>query len=173
MKITLRILSVILATLMLSLCFVACDGKKNASSLAFETPDGVVISIGADAAPIIEKLGAPTTVNESNSCGGFSGKDYVYTYKGFRVSTTPADGYQMICKVELLDDSLKTPEGLYIGMSRTDAEAAMKGFSSMSIVGNVSYISDSTMLNVTYRDECISSITYVDKGSLSVSYSAD
>ena len=163
MKISFRTLSVILAVLMLSVCFVACDGKSNASELTFKTADGVAVTIGAEADPVIEKLGTPGMVNSSESCGGFVGKDYVYTYMGFRVSTTPAEGGQMICKVELTDDSVKTPEGLYIGMSRADVEEAMKGYSVETVGVNLSYSTETVMLNVTFRDDCVSGIIYVAK----------
>ena len=163
MKISFRTLSVILAVMMLSVCFVACDGKGNSSELAFKTTDGVTVSIGADADPVIVKLGTPGSVNSSESCGGFAGKDYVYTYKGFRVSTTPAEGGQMICKVELTDDSVKTPEGLYIGMSRADVEEAMKGYSAETVGVNLSYSTETAVLNVAFRDDCVSGIIYVAK----------
>ena len=160
MKTTLRILSVTFALLLLALCFVACD-KGSASGLAFKTADGVTVTIGTDAEPILAQLGDAVSVNSSESCGGFAGKDYVYTFKGFRVSTTPAEKYQMICKVEVIDDSVKTPEGLYIGMSRTDAEAAMSAFTSESVGGNLVYASGSTKLQVVFRDDCVSGIIYV------------
>ena len=163
MKTTFRILPLILALCMLSVCFIACDGKGNSSELAFKTTDGVTVSIGADADPVIEKLGTPSSVNSSESCGGFVGKDYVYTYKGFRVSTTPAEGGQMICKVELTDDSVKTPEGLYIGMSRADVEEAMKGYSAETVGVNLSYSTETAVLNVAFRDSFVSGIIYVAK----------
>ena len=163
MKTTFRILSLILALCMLSVCFVACDGKGSSKELTFKTADGVAIAIGAEADPIIEKLGTPGMVNSSESCGGFVGKDYVYTYMGFRVSTTPAEGGQMICKVELTDDSVKTPEGLYIGMSRADVEEAMKGYSVETVGVNLSYSTETVMLNVTFRDGFVSGIIYVAK----------
>ena len=163
MKTTFRILSLILALCMLSVCFISCDGKEASKELVFTTDTGVTISVGAEADPIIEKLGTPGMVNSSESCGGFAGTDYVYTYMGFRVSITPADGYQMICKVELTDDSVKTPEGLYIGMSRADVEEAMKGYSVETVGVNLSYSTETVMLNVTFRDDCVSGIIYVAK----------
>lgn len=163
MKSALRIFSVILALLMLSVSLIACNGGGASKELVFKTSDGVTVAIGAEADPIISQLGTPGMVNSSDSCGGFVGKDYVYTYMGFRVSTTPADGYQMICKVELTDDSVKTPEGLYIGMSRADAEAAMEGYSVETVGVNLSYSTETVMLNVTFRDGYVSGIIYVAK----------
>ena len=160
MKTTLRILSLTLALLALTLCFAACGGKGG-TSLEFKTPGDVTITMGADADDVVALLGNWISLNSSDSCGGFSGKDYLYTYHGFRVSTTPSKDGQVICKLELTDDSVKTPEGLYIGMSRADAEAAMKGFTAEQVGENLSYTVGNTKLQVVFRDGAVTGITYV------------
>lgn len=162
MKTTLRILSLALALLTLTLCFAACDGKGGSGSeLVFVTPGGVTLTVGGPSDQVITALGDSVSVNPSDSCGGFPGKDYLYTYKGFRVSTTPAKDGQIISKVELTDDSVKTPEGLYIGMSRADAETAMKGFKAESVGDNLCYTSGSAKLQVVFRDGAVTGIIYV------------
>ena len=162
MKTTIRILSVAFAILMLSLSFAACSSKGNSDSdLVFTSPSGVTVAVGAPADKAVTTLGDWVTMNSSESCGGFQGKDYVYTYHGFRVSTTPAKDGQIICKIELTDDSVKTPQGLYIGMSRADAEAAMKGFTAETVSDNLVYTSGSVKLQVVFRDGSVSGIIYV------------
>ena len=162
MKTTLRILSVAFALLMLSLSLVACaSGGNSGSDLVFTSPNGVTVAVGAPADKAVTTLGDWITMNSSDSCGGFQGKDYVYTYNGFRMSTTPAKDGQIICKVELTDDSVKTPQGLYIGMSRADAEAAMKGFNSEKVGDNLAYTAGSVKLQVVFRDGAVSGIIYV------------
>ena len=161
MKTTLRILSVAFAILMLSLTLAACaSGGNSDSDLVFTSPNGVTIEVGAPADKAVTTLGDWVTMNSSDSCGGFQGKDYVYTYKGFRMSTTPAKDGQIICKLELTDDSVKTPQGLYIGMSRADAEAAMKGFASEKVSDNLVYTANGTKLQVVFRDGSVSGIIY-------------
>ena len=157
-----RILACILALLTLTLCAVACGGGKasKGGALYFKAND-IKITIGADAEDTIDKLGKWISQNSSDSCGGFSGKDYIYTYQGFRMSTTPSKDGQIICKVELTDDSVKTPQGLYIGMSRADAEAAMKGFNSEKVGDNLAYTAGSVKLQVVFRDGAVSGIIYV------------
>ena len=162
MKTTLRILSVAFAILMLALTLVACaSGGNSDSDLVFTSPNGVTIEVGAPADKAVTTLGDWITMNSSDSCGGFQGKDYVYTYKGFRMSTTPAKDGQIICKLELTDDSVKTPQGLYIGMSRADAEKAMKGFTSEKVGDNLVYTSGSVKLQVVFRNDAVSGIVYV------------
>ena len=157
---TLRILAVILSLLTLSVTLLACDAGGD--DYYFEAA-GVKIAIGADESDVLDKLGTPLSETSSASCGGFEGKDYVYSFKGYRVSTTPAENGQVICKIELTDDSVKTPEGLYIGMSREDAEAAMKGKQSESTGGNLVYGSDNVKLQVIIRDDSVAGIVYVAK----------
>ncbi|MBO5512522.1 MAG: hypothetical protein J6B24_12370 [Clostridia bacterium] len=162
MKTTLRILALALALLVLTLCFAACGDKGGSDSdLVFVTPNGVTLAIGAPADKAVTTLGDWVSMNSSDSCGGFSGKDYLYTYHGFRMSTTPAKDGQIICKVELTDDSVKTPQGLYIGMSRADAEAAMKGYKAESVGDNLVYTSGSAKLQVVFRDGSVTGIIYV------------
>ena len=156
----LRILSLLLAVLTLAVCAVACSGSSE-SKLYFQNADGVKISIGSDADSTVEQLGKWMSQNSSASCGGFAGMDYIYSYSGYRVSTTPAEDGQIICKVELTDDSVKTPQGLYIGMSRADAEAAMSGFTVETVGSNLVYTDGGVKLQVVFRDDCIAGITYV------------
>lgn len=164
MKNSIRILALILAALTLTLCFAACSDKNSGDSgLVFVTggSNPVTVEIGAKADSIIESLGSWITMNSTDSCGGFSGKDYDYTYHGFSVSTTPSKDGQIICEVKLTDDSVKTPEGLYIGMSRADAEKAMKGFSSEAVGENLVYTSGGVKLQVAFRDGAVTGIIYV------------
>ena len=158
----LRALALILAALTLTLCFAACSGGSSSESkLSFRTPDGVDVVIGANADTTVEQLGSWVSQNSSNSCGGFEGRDYIYTYKGFRVSTTPAKDGQIVCKIELTDDSVKTPQGLYIGMSRADAETAMKDFTAETVADNLVYTADGVKLQVVFRGDSVSGIVYV------------
>ena len=162
MKITtLRILAALLAILSLTLCFTACDGGSD-SDLYFSA-NGVKVAIGDAADSVIAQLGTPASESSSASCGGFEGLDYVYTYSGYRVSTTPAKDGQIICKVELIDDSVKTPEGLYIGMSRADAESAMSGKTSETVGDNLVYTAGDVKLQVIFRDGTVAGIVYVAK----------
>jgi hypothetical protein len=159
-----RILACLLALLTLTLCAVACGGGKTSKggALYFKAND-IKITIGADAEDTIDKLGKWVSQNSSDSCGGFSGKDYIYAYKGYSVSTTPSKNGQIVCKIELTDDSVKTPQGLYIGMSRKDAEKAMEGFTAESVGDNLVYTQGDVKLQVIFRDGSVAGIVYVAK----------
>ena len=162
MKTTLRILALTLAALALVLSFAACASKGGSDSdLVFVSPNNVTVTVGGPAAQAVTTLGDWVSMNSTESCGGFQGKDYIYTYHGFRMSTIPAKDGQIISKVEITDDSVKTPQGLYIGMSRADAEAAMKGFKAEKVGDNLSYTSGGVKLQVIFRDGSVSGIIYV------------
>ena len=78
------------------------------------------------------------------------------------MSTTPAEGGDIVCKIELTEDSLKTPEGLYIGMSATDVEAKMAGKGTPERVGdNLVYAVGGMKLNVVIRGDSVVAIQYV------------
>lgn len=78
------------------------------------------IAMGAEAAPVITALGAPIKdVFETDSCA-YQGKDKVYTYRDFEVSTFPKDGKECISAVIVTGSSAATPEGISIGSKAAD-----------------------------------------------------
>lgn len=85
----------------------------------------VTITMGAEAAPILNALGTPEKTFEQDSCA-YQGKDKVYTYKGFEVSTYPVGGKECISSVYLLDATAVTAEGIKIGSKEDDVKKAYK-----------------------------------------------
>ncbi len=157
-----RILALTLALCALTLSFVACSSESAEEGFTFKNSAGVEISIG-DSDKVIPQLGEPLSKNESASCGGIPGNDCVYTYAGFRVKTTPKKNGDAICQIELTDDSLKTPEGLYIGMSAEAAKSAMSGKGTYTAVGDgFSCTKGNTKLQVAVRNGAVSAISYLE-----------
>lgn len=148
-------------TLNLALSLISCAGSPE-ESFVFTAPGGVDLSVGAGDA-VIQELGTYVSISESASCGGIAGKDRVYTYEGFRVKTTPAvGGGNEICQIELTDDSLQTPEGLYIGMSVEEAKAAMSGHGTYAASGaGFSYTKGNCKLQISVRGDVVSGIAYL------------
>lgn len=148
-------------TLTLALSLISCAGSPE-ETFVFTAPGGVDVSIGSGDT-VIEELGAYVSLNESASCGGIPGKDRVYTYEGFRVKTTPAaGGGNEVCQIELTDDSLQTPEGLYIGMSVEEAKAAMSGHGTYAASGaGFSYTKGNCKLQISVRGDVVSGIAYL------------
>ena len=92
------------------------------------------------------------------SCA-FTGLDKTYYYGGFYLQTYPMGEEDFIYAAWLVDDSSTTPEGLYIGATQAEVEAAYgtEGFN-----GSNAYIMTGTTstLTVILTDGLVSSIQY-------------
>lgn len=122
------------------------------------TVQGVDIQMHADAAPVLEALGEPVSYTEEASCA-FTGLDKTYNYGGFFLNTYPIGDKDYIYGVCLMDDSSTTPEGIYIGATQAEVEAAYgtEGFN-----GSNAYVLTGTTstLTIILTDGVVSSIQY-------------
>ena len=76
--------------------------------------------MGDEAATVIAALGQTTkAVFETDSCA-YQGKDKVYTYKDFEVSTFPKDGKECISALVITGANVATPEGISVGSKASD-----------------------------------------------------
>ena len=167
-----KILALVLA-LAMTLTLAACGGETAPETTAPAaqntpaTPDaaswkytvqGVDIMMHAPAASILEQLGEPVSYTEEASCA-FTGLDKTYNYGGFFLNTYPIGEKDYIYSVCLMDDSSTTPEGIYIGASQAEVEAAYgtEGFN-----GSHAYILTGTTstLTIILTDGVVSSIQY-------------
>lgn len=121
------------------LCFTGCQSggagvstepSENAGTQGGETEKGFTftykgteITMHAPAAPILDALGEPVKYTESASCA-FDGLDKSYYYGSFYLDTYPKDGEDFVYGWWFADDSVSTEEGIYIGSSQADVEAA-------------------------------------------------
>lgn len=87
------------------------------------TYNGTKITLGAEAAPIIDALGEPRSYTEEPSCA-FDGMDKTYYYGSFYLSTYPQDGKDYVYNLWFADDGVATEEGIRIGSSQSQVEAA-------------------------------------------------
>ena len=85
------------------------------------TYNGVKITLGAEAAPIIDALGEPRSYTEEPSCA-FEGMDKTYYYGSFYLSTYPLNGKDFVYSFWFGDDSVATDEGIRIGSSQSQVE---------------------------------------------------
>ena len=154
-----KIFALILALAMV-LSMVACGGESAPETTAPAaantptTPDanswkysvqGVEIRMHAPAASILEALGEPVSYTEEASCA-FSGLDKTYYYGGFYLQTYPMGDEDFVFSLWLVDDSSTTPEGIYIGATQAEVEAAYgtEGFN-----GSNAYILKGTTSTLT------------------------
>jgi hypothetical protein len=169
-----KIFALILALTMV-LTLAACGGESapettapvSGGDVAPVTPDasswkytvqGVDIQMHANAAPVLEALGESVSYTEEASCA-FTGLDKTYYYGGFYLQTYPIGDEDYIFAAWLVDDSSATPEGIYIGATQAEVEAAYgtEGFN-----GSNAYVMTGTTstLTIILTDGVVSSIQY-------------
>ena len=169
-----KIFALILALTMV-LALAACGGETapettapvSGGEVAPVTPDasswkytvqGVDILMHAPAASVLEALGEPVSYTEEASCA-FTGLDKTYYYGGFYLQTYPIGEKDYVYAAWLVDDSSTTPEGVYIGATQAEVEAAygadgFNGSNAYTMAGTTS------TLTIILTDGIVSSIQY-------------
>ena len=122
--------------------------------LYFEA-NGVRFGIFDEAEPVLSALPAPRSTFTGETCA-FDSRDEYYRFSGFELMTNEIDGVARITAITLADDTVKTPQGLYIGMPEPDAKEAFPALSEHDW-----QLTDGTaQLSVIVRDGVIASIVY-------------
>lgn len=159
-----RLLSFVLAALMLTALFCACDtSSSDGSEKVYSFKSGsVTITPGADMSSILSALGEYKSYDESTSCA-FDGLDKVYTYSGFSIQTYPDGDKDYVYIITLTSDLVSTPEGVSVGSTKSDVIAAYgDGYATVGD-GNMQYDASNCVLQFIFRDGKVSSIKYTAK----------
>lgn len=131
------------------------EEEAQAEAYVFVSGD-VTIAMNAEADEIVEALGDYNSYFESESCA-FEGLDKEYTYSGFVLTTYPIDEVDYVNGVEIVDDTVETPEGITIGSSYDDVVAA---YGESDSEDSCEYeFGDSTLL-IILEDGVVTSIQY-------------
>jgi hypothetical protein len=134
------------------------DTVKEPSGFSFEYND-VSIYMNTDVAPVIDSLGEALHYFEAESCA-FKGLDKKYTYPGFEITTYPLDDKDYVSVVYLMDDTVSTPEGIYLGSTVNDMIEAY-GNDYVKSAESYTYKKDDSTLQFIAADDEIISITYL------------
>ena len=149
-------LSLALLTLVSLTALVSCGGG-NGKSYVFKKGN-VTMEIGKSA-DCLTQLGTPSNVESYNAtCGDTAVINKLYTYPGFQVHTTPEKNGDIIFKILITDDSVKTPEGLTIGSTRAQVTSALGNGSSAG--GNITYEGKGMKLQFYFRGDEVINILY-------------
>lgn len=132
--------------------------ENEPTGFAFKQKD-VTIFMNMDVEPVIKDLGEAMHYFESESCA-FKGLDKYYTYGGFEISTYPLDEKDYVSTIDLMDDSVSTPEGIYLGSTVDDMIAAY-GDDYIESSGSYTYVNDDSKLQFVTTDDEIIGITYL------------
>jgi hypothetical protein len=129
--------------------------------------NGVSVSVDVDVEPVVEALGEAKSVYEQPSCAG-QGTSYAYSYSGFEIATYPDGDSNLIAYILIKDDTVSTPEGIDLSMTKDDVIAAYGEDYTAEELDNgqeLTYEKDGMTLNFFFDGENISSIEY-DSGVL-------
>lgn len=132
-------------------------GNQNEPGYTF-THNGTQIAMNVKAESIITALGEPVSYTEEPSCA-FSGLDKTYNYGSFVLQTYPDGDVDYIYCLWLVDDSVSTSEGVYIGATKAEVEAA---YGAAAFNGTNAYVltKGACTLSVILEGDVVSSITY-------------
>ncbi len=125
------------------------------------TVKGTTIAMHAEAAPVLAALGTPKEYFEAESCA-FQGMERSYVFSGFKVTTYELDKVDHIASVLILDDSVATPEGVFMNATLADVVKAY-GDQYEQNLGLYKYASASAKMNLSFllEDDHVTSIEYV------------
>lgn len=160
----------ILLTLVMAFALAACGGEKvitrdgdnedakdGAKPYVFVYND-VEIPILAEANGVMEKLPEPSTKFEAPSCA-FGELDTTYTYPGIEVGTYQEKGIEYISYVLLKDDSVETPEGLFIGADAAKV-TELYGEPTSKTDNSFTYLTSNMKLIIFFEDNAVSNVQY-------------
>ncbi len=163
----------LLLALCLMLALAACGGDSGSTTTAPEgdsniqgntepgyvfTYNGTDVVMNASAEEILTALGEAKSCTEEASCA-FEGLDKTYYYGSFYLQTYPLEGKDYIYSLWLMDDSVQTPEGIFIGATKAQVEAA---YGADSFNGDNAYIlaKGASRLTIILESGLVSSIQY-------------
>lgn len=122
------------------------------------TYQGTDIVMNAPAADIIAALGDPKSYTEETSCA-FVGLDKTWFFGSFYLQTYPMEDVDYIYCLWIVDDSVETPEGIYIGATQAQVEEA---YGAEAYNGSNAYIitGENSRLTIILENGVVSSIQY-------------
>ncbi|MGI6333872.1 MAG: hypothetical protein ACOX1A_04545 [Saccharofermentanales bacterium] len=132
-------------------------GVKPSSGYSF-VYRGVEIVINTPAAPILAELGEPIHFFEAPSCA-FQGLDKIYTYAGLEIQTYTEGDTDYVYIINIMDDTVSTPEGISLGASPEEVKAAY-GDRAAESPNQLLYMSDGCQLKFVFADGELVSIEY-------------
>ncbi|MGN0341376.1 MAG: hypothetical protein ACI4DO_01140 [Roseburia sp.] len=126
--------------------------------------NGAELFVNENMADVLDVLGEPNSYFESESCA-FQGMDKVYNYGSVVINTYPDGDKDFILTIELKDDMVETGEGIAIGSTKDEVQAAY-GEADQENSTSLSYVKGSCTLAFIFDGDMVSAITYTsDKAS--------
>jgi hypothetical protein len=134
------------------------DTKPEVVEAFHYTYEGTKIPLNSKAQPILDELGEETSYFESESCA-FPGLDKVYTYPSIEIQTYEKDGVDHVLSISILDDTIKTGNGVRLFDSPSKIiEAYGENYEEKN--GQYIYTKGETMLSFLVKDNEVIAIEY-------------
>lgn len=151
-------LFLLVAVMLISLAGCAsADPDPMEENFSF-TYNGIQITLGAEAEPIIDALGEPRSYTEEPSCA-FDGVDKTFYYGSFYISTYPLNGKDFIYSFWFADDSVATEDGIRIGSSQAQVEAIC-GANCFNGTNVYTQVLNGSKLTILLENSTVNSIQY-------------
>lgn len=147
--------------LIIILTLASCESTKKEDADYVFLYNGATVSCRGDMAEVVKNIGEPTSILESPSCAG-DGADKLYSYSGFDVYTVPDGGIRRIVKIELRNDTVATPEGAAVGMTRREINE-IYGVSQTESDSAIEYVGRDCRLIFVLRGDRVAGIIYVER----------
>ncbi|MBR6040208.1 MAG: hypothetical protein IKP38_07005 [Clostridia bacterium] len=122
--------------------------------LYFEA-NGARFGIYDETEAVLSALPAYRSTFTGQSCA-FETEDVSYFFAGFEITANEIDGTSRVTAIRLDDDTVKTPQGLYIGMPEEDAISAFPAL----YEADWNLVDGTALLSVTIVDGAIYGVTY-------------
>ncbi|MDO5382422.1 MAG: hypothetical protein Q4F06_06890 [Eubacteriales bacterium] len=139
--------------------------QQNTTTVASEssnfayTLSGVELKIDGDLTEYTSKLGEPKGgYYEAKSCA-FDGMDKFYYYDSVTLQGYQKDGKDKLYSITLMDDAVKTKEGVRIG-DKKDKVVSAYGSTYTEKDGQLQYQSGNTIISFLIKDDVVESIVY-------------
>ena len=142
--------------LLLALMLAGCRAETAEEGFLFEY-QGYTIAMDQEAGPILYRLGAPLDCSQTPSCV-FEGMDTTYYHGSFYMTTYPSGSSERISGLWFADDTVATEEGIRIGSSREEVEAAYGAEHLQE--GSCVIEKGNTLLTSLLTDDTVSSVEY-------------
>ncbi len=122
--------------------------------------NGVTVKMGEKADDVIKALGEPQKKTEIGDCGGL-GALVKYSYASLEIYVVESkDNGNVIDQITLRDDIVTTPEGVAIGMSVSDAKAAL-GEPDNATDKALEYKNGKYVLKIGFDGDTVNEINYI------------
>lgn len=144
------------------LCVCFCQAGMLTGWAYVFNADEIEIVMNQDASEVLTELGKAENYYEAQSCK-HQGKEKVFTYEGFELSTYPSDSKDYVKSIWFLGEETQTPEGIRIGSSIEEMKEAY-GEEYTEEKGSYIYAEDGTLLTFYTKKELVSGIEYKAEG---------